>query len=86
MFLANQCELYPALNDYAKGNIVISIAKKLLGRKIYLFNEQIVSKEPNTYSKFSWHQDFGYVGSNHQPYISIWLALDDTNESNGLSL
>ena len=83
MFLGNQCEFYSKLNEYAKGELVKNIVKKLLGKKVYLFNEQIVSKEPNTNSKFSWHQDSGYIGFEHKPYISIWLSLIDTDKNNG---
>lgn len=83
MFLSNQCEFYPNIDKYAKGSIVKNIAKKILGKKVYLFNEQIVNKEPNTKSNFSWHQDSGYINFLHKPYLSIWLALGDTDENNG---
>ena len=62
---------------------VKSICRSILGEKIYLFNEQVVNKEPQTESKFAWHQDSGYVGHDHKAYLSIWIALCDTNENNG---
>ena len=75
MFLGNQCEFYSKLNEYAKGELVKNIVKKLLGKKVYLFNEQIVNKEPNTQSTFAWHQDSGYVEYEHKAYLSVWIAL-----------
>ena len=45
MFLGNQCEFYSRLNEYAKGKLIKNIVKKLLGKKVYLFNEQIVNKD-----------------------------------------
>jgi ectoine hydroxylase-related dioxygenase (phytanoyl-CoA dioxygenase family) len=33
--------------------------------------------------KFSWHQDSGYIGHDHKPYLSCWCALDDVTEENG---
>ncbi len=83
MFLGNQCEFYPQLNNYAKSNFLKKICQQLLGKKIYLFNEQIVNKEPNSDSRFSWHQDSGYINHKHKPYVSIWLSLIETDKNNG---
>ena len=33
--------------------------------------------------KFAWHQDSGYVGFDHTPYLTTWCCLDDVNEANG---
>ena len=33
--------------------------------------------------KFGWHQDSGYVGHPHRPYLTTWCALDDVSEENG---
>ena len=83
IFFGNQCEYYSHINAYAKGKFVKNIVSKILGKKIFLFNEQLVNKNPNTPSSFSWHQDSGYVGHDHKAYLSIWIALCDTNENNG---
>ena len=83
IFFGNQCEYYSHINAYAKGKFIKNIVSKLLGKKIFLFNEQLVNKNPNTPSSFSWHQDSGYIHFKHKPYISVWLALTDTNEKNG---
>ena len=71
------------MEKFTKGSFVKSICKSILGEKVYLFNEQVVNKEPQTESKFAWHQDSGYVGHDHKTYLSIWIALCDTNENNG---
>ena len=83
MFLANRCEDYPLLESFVKSSLIKSICRDILGEKVYLFNEQVVNKEPQTDSKFAWHQDSGYVGHDHKPYLSIWIALCNTNEFNG---
>ena len=31
----------------------------------------------------AWHQDSGYVGFPHRPYLTCWCALDDMSEENG---
>ena len=33
--------------------------------------------------KFSWHQDSGYLGFPHTPYITCWTAVDDMTIENG---
>ena len=32
---------------------------------------------------FSWHQDSGYLGFPHRPYVTCWAAVDDMTEANG---
>jgi len=83
MFLSNRCEDFPLMEKFTKGTFIKSICKSILGDKVYLFNEQVVNKEPQTESKFAWHQDSGYVGHDHKTYLSIWIALCDTTENNG---
>ena len=83
-FLANKSEQYPDLDQFIKGDFIKSIVKPILGEKIFLYNEQLVNKEPNTESNFSWHQDSGYSPDfEHQPYLSIWIALTKTTIQNG---
>lgn len=83
MFLSNRCEDFKAMEQFAKGSFIKSICRSVLGDKVYLFNEQVVNKEPNTDSKFAWHQDSGYVGHDHKIYLSIWVALCDVTKNNG---
>ena len=33
--------------------------------------------------KFSRHQDSGFIGHPHRPYLTCWIALDDMTEANG---
>jgi len=50
---------------------------------LYLFNEQFVVKSARTGASFAWHQDSAYVGFEHEPYVTLWIALDDTDVKNG---
>ena len=83
IFLANQSPFHPELQRYLRSQPIKQLASELLGKKVFLFNEQIVTKEPYTQSSFNWHQDSGYIDFEHKPYLSTWLALDDTNALNG---
>ena len=83
MFLGNRYEDYPKLEKFTKGKFIKSLCNNILGDTIYLFNEQIVNKEPNTQSTFAWHQDSGYVEHEHKAYLSVWIALCDITKDNG---
>ena len=82
-FLKNQSRYYPAIQRYLKSKPIKEIVTKLLDGEAFIFNEQFVIKEPNTPSSFNWHQDSGYVNFDHKPYLTTWLALDDTHPLNG---
>jgi ectoine hydroxylase-related dioxygenase (phytanoyl-CoA dioxygenase family) len=63
--------------------VMADINRATLGDTSYLFLDQYVVKAPEKGLKFSWHQDSGYLGFDHQPYLTCWCALDDMNEDNG---
>ena len=82
-FLKNQSRYYPSIQRYLKSKPIKEIVTKLLDGDAFIFNDQFVIKEPNTPSSFNWHQDSGYVNFDHKPYLTTWLALDDTHPLNG---
>ncbi len=71
------------LQRFLFGTQMAEICKATLGSNVYLFNEQFVVKAAERGMKFSWHQDSGYVGHPHEPYLSCWCALDPVCEENG---
>ena len=82
-FIKNQSSYYPAIQKYLKSKPIKEVVTKLLDGDAFIFNEQFVMKEPNTQSSFNWHQDSGYINFDHKPYLTTWLALDDTHSLNG---
>ena len=82
-FIKNQSRYYPAIQNYLKSKPIKEVVTKLLDGDAFIFNEQFVVKEPNTPSSFNWHQDSGYINFEHKPYLTTWLALDDTHSLNG---
>ena len=50
---------------------------------MYLFDEQYVVKAAERGIRFGWHQDSGFIGYPHRPYLTCWIALDDVSEANG---
>lgn len=82
-FLAQAHAREPDLAAVVLGPELKSIAARYLGAPPLLFNEQFVVKGPRTGAPFAWHQDSGYVGFDHAPYLSVWIALDEITEDNG---
>ena len=76
-------EDFPDVERFLFGETVRAVTSACLGPTAYLFNEQFVVKGARTGASFAWHQDGAYVGFRHRPYLTIWVALDDTSEENG---
>ena len=82
-FLRHRHKDIAALKDFVLGRDMKALASGFIGDHPYLFNEQFVVKGPRTGASFAWHQDSAYVGFDHEPYLSVWIALDDTTLENG---
>lgn len=81
-FIANRYK-GSRLGEFIFSELMAEICRATLGDTAYLFWEQFVVKGPEKGAKFSWHQDSGYVGTPHKPYITCWVTLDDVTEANG---
>lgn len=82
-FLSHRHEEFPELAEFVLGPTMAQFAASVLGEDSLLFNEQFVVKGPKTGASFAWHQDGFYVGYDHKPYVTVWIALDDTTIENG---
>lgn len=83
-YFVNDCSTVSApLRQFVLGDLMADICRSLLGDEVFLFNDQYVVKGAEVGSKFAWHQDSGYVGYPHPPYLTCWCALDDMSEANG---
>ncbi len=82
-FIGNRGGESPIITNFLFSDLMADICRATLGDDAYLFNEQYVVKAAEANTKFSWHQDSGYVGHYHRPYLSCWCALDDMSEANG---
>lgn len=69
--------------NFIFGPLMESIGRATLGDTFNFFFDQYVIKAAEKGAHFSWHQDSGYVGFDHEPYITCWVTLDDVSEENG---
>jgi ectoine hydroxylase-related dioxygenase (phytanoyl-CoA dioxygenase family) len=82
-FINNRYKETGKLKPFLFSDYMADICRATLGPDAYLFHEQYVVKSAEVGMKFAWHQDSGYVGHDHRPYLSCWCALDDMTEENG---
>lgn len=82
-FLRHRHRDFPDLSAFILGQKMRDFLVPFIGGTPHLFNEQFVVKGPKTGSAFGWHQDSGYVGFDHKPYISVWISIDETTDENG---
>ena len=82
-FLAHRHEEFPEVEAFLLSEKVGGIVSAALGDAGFLFNEQFVVKGAGKGASFAWHQDGAYVGYDHKPYLTVWIALDDATEENG---
>ena len=82
-FLRHRHPDYPELETFLLQGPPARLASDLFGGTAYLFNEQFVVKGAKKGASFAWHQDGAYVGFDHKPYLTVWIALDAATEENG---
>ena len=87
-FLRNSRERYTELRRVLFNDTTAALCEATIGATAYLQNEQFVVKLREPTSVFAWHQDSGYNvyrggAERHQPYVTLWLALDDVSRANG---
>ena len=82
-FLRHRHVDFHALSAFVLGSDMKEFLRPFIGETPFLFNEQFVVKAAHTGSSFGWHQDGGYIPFAHRPYITVWIALDDTTVDNG---
>ena len=73
----------PDVRRFLFSDLMAQVARTALGDTVYLFNEQYVVKAADRGMQFAWHQDSGFIGYPHAPYLTCWIALDDVSEANG---
>lgn len=82
-FLRLRHEDFPAVEAFLLGDRMRRLTGLFLGNTPHLFVEQFVVKGARTGASFAWHQDGAYVGFDHKPYVTFWIALDAATEENG---
>lgn len=81
--IAKQYHQAPKLDEFVFSDLMADICQATIGDTAYLFYDQYVVKAAEKGLPFSWHQDSGYLGFPHRPYVTCWCAVDDMTIENG---
>lgn len=81
--VAKQYDKPPRLAEYVFSPLMAEICRATIGENAFLFYDQYVAKCAEQGIAFSWHQDGGYLGFPHRPYVTVWAAVDDMTIENG---
>jgi ectoine hydroxylase-related dioxygenase (phytanoyl-CoA dioxygenase family) len=73
----------PLLRAFCASALFRDLVHDLIGPSARLYWEQSVYKKAETAADFPWHQDNGYTYVEPQQYLTCWIALTDTDETNG---
>ena len=57
----------PAVREFLRSDLMVDIARAVLGEHVYLFNEQYVIKAAERGMPFAWHQDSGFIPIRTRP-------------------
>lgn len=83
-FLPVHYEGEDCLEEFLYSAQMTDIVRSLIGEDADVLFELFVVKCSLTGTTFSWHQDSGFMPEcPHEPFISLWCALDDMTEENG---
>ena len=81
--IAKQYKQAPRLSEYVFSNLMADVCRATIGDTAFLFYDQYVVKSAERGIRFAWHQDGGYLGFPHRPYVTVWAAVDDMTVENG---
>jgi len=71
--------------DFARNSPAADLAAALMGsKKVNLFHEHVVVKEPGTAERTPWHHDQPYYCVDGNDTVSLWIPLDPVAKENGV--
>lgn len=81
--IAKKYQEAPRLSEFVFSDLMKDICRATIGETAYLMYDQYVVKAAEKGMPFGWHQDSGYLGFPHKPYVTVWCAVDDVTIENG---
>lgn len=75
--------LFKFLSDVVQNERIIDAIEDIYGSDLLCWTTNFFIKEANTSAYVSWHQDSTYWGLSAPDVVTAWVALTDSNETNG---
>ena len=74
----------PAFEAFAlRSELPVLIAELLGATSLYLYEDSVLVKEPNTPQRTEWHQDLGYFHVAGEQICTTWCPLDPATAASG---
>ena len=71
------------VDDIARSPVVTDPVAALLGEDLLVMGTSFFTKEPNSTSYVSWHQDLHYWGLEGDDEVTAWIALSPATAASG---
>ena len=85
LFYDDYCN-WQSISEYKnflfKSNIAFIASQLMCSKKVNIFHEHVLIKEPGSIKKTPWHQDQSYYCIDGFQNISFWCPLDDVTKEN----
>lgn len=75
---ASLANLYKIISD----SRISDVMQDLMGENLICWGSHFFCKEPYSREIVSWHQDISYWPMSESKTITVWLAIDDVDDSN----
>ena len=73
----------PLLNKVCLNKNILDAVQSIIGKNILICGTTLFIKEKNEKGFVSFHQDAKYIGLEPHNWVTVWLAVTDSNEKNG---
>ena len=73
----------PFVDEITRSPALTDPVSKLLGEDLLVFGCSLFTKEANSTSYVSWHQDLHYWGLENEEQVTAWLALSPATVESG---
>ena len=69
--------------NFVHNSKILDAVESIIGKNILVCSTTLFIKNPNEEGFVSYHQDAKYIGLEPHNWVTAWVALTDSNESNG---
>jgi len=73
----------PLLDEVTHNTKILDSVQSLIGENILVCGTTLFIKNPNERGFVSYHQDAKYIGLEPHNWVTAWVAITDSNETNG---
>ena len=73
----------PLLDEVTHNSKILDAVQSIIGENILVCGTTLFIKNPNEKGFVSYHQDAKYIGLEPHNWVTAWVAITDSNESNG---